>query len=65
MQIDRLDQAPRPSAANAPLSPAKPDEHPTTSPAVVPSPQKEPAMQLTVFEPSTVLDDLQIGRAHV
>jgi WhiB family transcriptional regulator, redox-sensing transcriptional regulator len=43
VQIDRLDQAPI---------------DPTTSPAVVPSPQKEPAMQLTVFEPTTVLDDL-------
>ena len=43
MQIDRLDQAPTET---------------TTSPAVVPSPQKEPAMQLTVFEPTTVLDDL-------
>jgi WhiB family redox-sensing transcriptional regulator len=43
VQIDSLDQAPI---------------DPTTSPAVVPSPQKEPAMQLTVFEPNTVLDDL-------
>lgn len=41
--IDRLDQA---------------HSDNTTSPAVVPSPQKEPAMQLTVLEPKTVLDDL-------